>query len=246
MAKHQVVSKQAWQEARKRLLTEEKEFTRLRDRLSQSRRDLPWELVDKSYVFEGPNGKTNLADLFAGRSQLIVYHFMFDPDWQEGCKSCSFWADNFEGFYAHLNQRDVTLVAISRAPWSRIAPFKRRMGWSFPWVSSAGTDFNFDYRVSFTPDELATGAVDYNYGERKTAMTELPGISLFYKDEAGQIFHTYSCYSRGLDMLNAAYHYLDLVPTGRDEAGLPYKQAWVRHHDDYGSVDRDPRQAEKR
>ena len=171
---------------------------------------------------------------------------MFDPDWQEGCKSCSFWADNFEGFYAHLNQRDVTLVAISRAPWSRIAPFKGRMGWSFPWVSSAGTDFNFDYRVSFTPDELATGAVDYNYGERKTAMTELPGISVFHKDEAGQIFHTYSCYSRGLDMLNAAYHYLDLVPKGRDEAGLPYKQAWVRHHDDYGSVDRDPRQAEKR
>ena len=246
MEQHRVVSSAEWLAARKELLTKEKEFTRLRDELSRRRRELPWERVDKAYAFEGPDGRTSLADLFAGRSQLIVQHFMFDPGWAAGCKSCSFWADNFDGFYTHLNQRDVTLAAISRAPWAVIAPFKRRMGWSFPWVSSAGGDFNFDYRVSFTPEQLATGEVDYNFARRKTAMAELPGISVFCKDAAGGIFHTYSCYARGLDMMNAAYHYLDLVPKGRDEAGLPYNQAWVRHHDDYGSPDNDPRQAEGR
>jgi predicted dithiol-disulfide oxidoreductase (DUF899 family) len=246
MDRHRVVSRGEWLAARRELLAKEKEFTRLRDQLSQLRRDLPWERVDKRYVFEGPDGKTSLAELFAGRSQLIVYHFMLGPGWEAGCKSCSFWADNFEGFYAHLNQRDVTLAAISRAPWATIAPFKRRMGWSFPWVSSAGGNFNFDYGVSFTPDQLASGNVDYNFARRKTSLAELPGISVFCKDPSGKIFHTYSCYSRGLDMMNAAYHYLDLVPKGRDEAGLSYNQAWVRHHDDYGSPDTDPRLAGRR
>jgi predicted dithiol-disulfide oxidoreductase (DUF899 family) len=246
MQQHRVVSSAEWLAARKELLAKEKEFTRLRDQLSLQRRELPWERVDKAYVFDGPDGRVSMAELFAGRSQLIVYHFMLGPDWEEGCKSCSFWADNFEGFYWHLNQRDVTMAAISRAPWSTIAPFKKRMGWSFPWVSSAGSDFNFDYCVSFTPEQLATGEVDYNFARRKTSMTELPGISVFYKDDAGNIFHTYSCYARGLDMMNAAYHYLDLVPKGRDEAGLPYNMAWVRHHDDYGSADNDPRLAGRR
>jgi predicted dithiol-disulfide oxidoreductase (DUF899 family) len=243
MENHRVVSSEEWLAARRELLAEEKEFTRLRDRLSRLRRELPWERVEKAYVFEGPDGKTSLSGLFHGRSQLIVYHFMFDPGWAEGCKSCSFWADNFEGFHRHLNHRDVTLAAVSRAPWATIARFKQRMGWSFPWVSSDGGEFNFDYRVSFTADQLAEGEVDYNFARRKNSMTELPGISVFYKDAAGDIFHTYSCYSRGLDMVNAAYHYLDLVPKGRDEEGLPYNQAWVRHHDNYGSADDDPRQA---
>jgi predicted dithiol-disulfide oxidoreductase (DUF899 family) len=246
MEKHRVVSSAEWLAARKELLVKEKEFTRLRDQLSRQRRELPWERVDKAYVFDGPDGRVSMVELFAGRSQLVVYHFMLGPDWEEGCKSCSFWADNFEGFYRHLNQRDVTMAAISRAPWSTIAPFKKRMGWSFPWVSSAGSDFNFDYHVSFTAEQLATGEVDHNYTKRKTSMTDMAGISVFCKDAAGDTFHTYSCYSRGLDMMNAAYHYLDLVPKGRDEAGLPYNQAWVRHHDNYGSPDNDPRRAGRR
>ena len=246
MKGHRVVSSEEWLAARRQLLAKEKEFTRLRDQLSQLRRDLPWERVDKAYVFEGPDGETSLAELFGGRSQLIVYHFMFDPGWEAGCPGCSFWADNFDGIYRHLNQRDVTLAAISRAPWARIAPFQRRMGWSFPWVSSAGSDFNFDYRVSFTPEELAIGEVDYNFARHKTNVAELPGISVFFKDRSGKIFRTYSCYARGLDMMNAAYHYLDLVPKGRDEAGLPYTQAWVRHHDNYGPPDDDRRQARSR
>ena len=241
MDKHPVVPRDQWLEARRQLLAKEKEFTRLRDELSRSRRELPWERVDKSYVFTGPGGERSLGDLFDGRSQLIVYHFMFDPAWSEGCKSCSFWADNFEGFYRHLHHRDVTLVAVSRAPLATLATFKERMGWSFPWVSSAGCDFNFDYGVSFTPEQLAAGEGAYNYARRKTSMAELPGISVFFRDPNGGIFHTYSCYARGLDMMNAAYHYLDLVPKGRDEAGLPYNQAWVRHHDNYGSQDDDPR-----
>jgi predicted dithiol-disulfide oxidoreductase (DUF899 family) len=234
MEKHKVVSQAEWLAARQQLLAKEKEFTKARDQLSQLRRDLPWERVDKTYVFDGPNGKQTLADLFAGRNQLIVYHFMFDPDWEAGCQSCSFWADNFNGFFVHLAQRDVTFTAISRAPYKQLAAFKQRMGWSFPWVSSSGTDFNYDYRVSFRPEELATGVVEYNYAGLETSMTELPGISVFFKD-GGAVFHTYSCYARGLDMMNAAYHYLDLVPKGRDEAGLEYTQAWVRHHDKYGA-----------
>lgn len=233
MENHKVVSRDEWTAARTRLLAKEKEFTRLRDELSRERRDLPWVRVDKEYVFEGQNGEETLAELFAGRSQLIVYHFMFDPSWETPCKSCSFWADNFDRNVVHLNQRDATLVAISRAPFGRLEAFKKRMGWSFKWVSSSGTDFNHDYHVSFTPEELAKGEVQYNYRREKISGTERPGISVFYKDASGAVFHTYSCYARGLDMMNAAYQYLDLVPKGRDESGLPFTMAWVRYHDSY-------------
>jgi predicted dithiol-disulfide oxidoreductase (DUF899 family) len=234
MANHDVVSHQAWLAARKALLLEEKEFTRLRDQLSQRRRDLPWVRVDKQYVFEGPDGKESLAELFGGRSQLVVYHFMFGPDWEAPCKSCSFWADNFERNVVHLAHRDVTLIAVSSAPLQRLEPFKRRMGWTFKWVSSAGGDFNYDYQVSFTADDLAKGEAYYNYAMQKNTVSELPGISVFYKDAGGTVFHTYSCYARGLDMMNAAYHYLDLVPKGRDEADQrPYPMAWLRYRDSY-------------
>jgi predicted dithiol-disulfide oxidoreductase (DUF899 family) len=234
MANHDVVSHQAWLAARKALLLEEKEFTRLRDQLSQRRRDLPWVRVDKQYVFEGPDGKESLAELFGGRSQLVVYHFMFGPDWEAPCKSCSFWADNFERNVVHLAHRDVTLIAVSSAPLQRLDAFKRRMGWTFKWVSSAGGDFNYDYQVSFTADDLAKGEAYYNYAMQKNTVSELPGISVFYKDAGGTVFHTYSCYARGLDMMNAAYHYLDLVPKGRDEADQrPYPMAWLRYRDSY-------------
>ena len=232
---HKIVSRDEWIAARKQHLAKEKELTRLRDQLNAQRRDLPWVRVDKPYVFEGPNGKESLSELFAGKSQLVVQHFMFGADWEAACKSCSFWADNFNGIVVHLMARDVAFVAVSLAPFSRIEAFRKRMGWSFKWVSSSGTDFNHDYHVSFTPQDLAGGEVDYNFTRRKTSMSELPGISVFCRDENGTVFHTYSCYERGLDMMNAAYHYLDLVPKGRDEAGLPYTQSWVRHHDDYGA-----------
>ena len=235
MEGHRTVSRDQWIEERRALLAREKEFTRLRDQLSRQRRELPWVRVDKDYVFEGANGKQTLSELFAGRQQLIVYHLMFDPSWEEACSRCSFWADNFNGVLVHLNQRDVTLVAISRAPFAKLAAFQKRMGWSFDWVSSCGNDFNRDYHVSFTPDELEHGEIIYNYAPVKTSMTERPGISVFYKDQAGRIFHTYSCYSRGLDMLNVAYHYLDLTPKGRDEEGLPFPMAWVCYHDAYGA-----------
>jgi predicted dithiol-disulfide oxidoreductase (DUF899 family) len=188
--------------------------------------------VDKSYIFEGRDGRETLSQLFDGRHQLAVYHFMLAPDWQEGCKSCSFWADNFNGIDAHLRQRDVSFLAISRAPLPKIEAFKKRMGWTFKWVSSFGNDFNFDYRVSFRPEESSSGETIYNYAPRTTTMEELPGISVFYKDSDGRIFHTYSCYTRGLDMLNGAYHWLDLTPKGRDETG-PHKMTWVRLHDEY-------------
>jgi predicted dithiol-disulfide oxidoreductase (DUF899 family) len=219
--------------ARRALLAKEKAFTRLRDQLSRERRKLPWVRVDKPYVFEGPDGRETLRELFDGRRQLIVYHFMFDPSWEAGCKSCSFWADNFEGNVVHLAHRDVTLVAISRAPFQRLDAFRRRMGWRFKWVSSFGTDFNYDYHVSFTPEEQARGKAYYNYTQQAISESELPGISVFWRNPRGTVFHTYSCYARGLDMMNAGYHYLDLVPRGRDEAGLSYPQAWVRHHDSY-------------
>jgi predicted dithiol-disulfide oxidoreductase (DUF899 family) len=235
MTDHQVVTPDEWVEARKHLLAKEKEFTRLRDQLSQTRRDLPWVRVTKQYLFDGPEGKQTLAQLFSDRSQLIVYHFMFGPDWEAGCKGCSFWADNFNGIVPHLNQRDVTFVAISRAPLAKLQAFAMRLGWSFKWLSSSGSDFNYDYNVSFTPEVLAGGGAIYNYAENKLNMTELPGISVFFKDADGKVFYTYSCYARGLDMLNTAYHYLDLVPKGRDEAGLPHKCAWVRLRDQYGS-----------
>lgn len=230
---HAVVSHDAWIEARKRFLSKEKQFNRLRDELSAERRALPWERVEKQYVFEGPGGRESLTDLFGGHSQLVVYHFMLGADWQAGCKSCSFWADNFNGIDVHLAHRDVTLLAISSAPFAKVAAFKQRMGWTFKWVSSAGSDFNHDYHVTFTPDEIKAGEVDYNYARRKASIDELPGISVFYKSPDGGIYHTYSTYARGLDMMNGAYHFLDLVPKGRDEDELLPHMAWVRHHDSY-------------
>jgi predicted dithiol-disulfide oxidoreductase (DUF899 family) len=233
MNPNQVVSKTEWLEARKRHLAKEKEFTHLRDQLSEDRRRLPWFLIDKEYRFDGRQGRVLLGDLFAGRSQLVVYHFMFGPNDEVGCKSCSFWADNFNGIVLHLNHRDVSFAAISRAPLGKLQPFAERFGWSFPWVSSAESDFNFDFGVSFTPEDIASGQVVYNYGKHKAFGSEMPGISVFAKAPDGAIFHTYSCYSRGLDMLNTAYHYLDLVPKGRDEEGQPYTMAWLRHRDRY-------------
>jgi predicted dithiol-disulfide oxidoreductase (DUF899 family) len=229
---HPVVSHEEWLAARTAFLAKEKEFTRLRDELSRERRELPWERVDKQYVFDGPGGKETLAELFKNRSQLVVYHFMFPPDWEEGCLHCSFWADNFNGIGIHLNHRDMTFVAISRAPLTKIEPFKERMGWSFKWVSSFHSDFNYDYQASFTPEEVQAGAAFFNYRKTDPGLSDREGISVFYKDESGGIFHTYSCYARGIDMMNTAYHYLDLVPKGRGEEGHD-PQYWVRHHDRY-------------
>jgi predicted dithiol-disulfide oxidoreductase (DUF899 family) len=230
---HKVVPPDEWLKARQDLLAKEKEFTRLRDELSQQRRELLWERVDKQYIFDGPNGKETLASLFQRRSQLVVYHFMFDPGWEAGCRHCSWWADNFERNVIHLNHRDVSLVAISHAPLSKIEAFKKRMGWTFKWVSAADTDFNYDYHVSFRPDEIARGEIYHNYRPKKSSMGEVAGISVFYKDESGNVFHTYSCYERGLDMMNAGYHLLDIAPKGRNEDSLPFPQAWVRYRDSY-------------
>jgi predicted dithiol-disulfide oxidoreductase (DUF899 family) len=233
-AEHKIVSHQDWMTARQSLLAKEKEFTRLRDELSRTRRDLPWEPVTKEYVFEGANGKESLSDLFAGRSQLIVYHFMFGPDWKAGCPSCSFWADNFNGIIVHLNQRDVTMIAISRAPYSTLAAYQKRLGWTFKWLSSGGTSFNFDYQASFTPEELAGKQALYNYVQQDPGSSEREGVDVFLKDESGKIFHTYGTYARGIDITNTAYNYLDLVPKGRDENGRgPF---WVRRHDEYAAV----------
>ena len=231
--RHKVVSREEWLEARIAHLTAEKEFTRRRDELSRQRRELPWERVGKNYVFEGPNGPEKLADLFAGRSQLIVYHFMLGPDWEEGCKSCSFLSDHFDGAQIHLAHRDVSFAVISRAPMSRIQEFQKRMGWRFHWVSSFGTDFNRDHGVYFSKEELA-GEVNYNYRKGKFGVEEAPGLSVFYKDDAGAIFHTYSAYARGLDAFVGTYQFLDVVPKGRDEDGLAFSMSWVRHHDKYG------------
>lgn len=233
MPQNRAVSRDEWVAARTELLAREKAFTRQRDELSRARRELPWERIDKEYVFDTSAGRKPLADLFDGRSQLIVYHFMYGPDWSEGCKSCSFWADNFDGAIVHLNHRDVTMIAVSRAPLHTLQAYRKRMGWHFEWVSSLGNDFNRDFGVTFTPEELARGEMVYNYRVGKFPSEEAPGISVFYRSGDGEIFHTYSCYARGLDMLNGAYHYLDLVPKGRDEAGLPYSMAWLRHHDKY-------------
>jgi len=233
---HAVVSNAEWLDARLDLLAKEKEFTKLRDELSQARRNLPWERVNKNYIFDGPSGQASLADVFEGRSQLIVYHFMFAPEWDAGCKHCSWWADNFNPNVIHLNQRDVTMVAISRAPIAKLEAFKRRMGWTFKWYSSGSNDFNFDYQVSWRRDHLVASDVMYNYRSMKLSVTDLTGISVFYKDSAGDLFHTYSCFARGVDMMNAGYHYLDLVPKGRDETELDRPQAWVRHHEGYGQT----------
>ena len=231
ITKHAVVSHDGWIEARTAFLKKEKEFTRLRDELSRRRRELPWEVVEKKYVFDGPSGKETLADIFENSSQLIVYHFMFNPASEEGCKHCSFWADNFNDIVVHLNHRDAAFVAISRAALATIEGFKKRMGWSFKWLSSSQNDFNYDYQASFTPEATASGTVFYNYANQKMNMADREGVSIFYKDASGAIFHTYSAYARGIDMLNTAYHYLDLTPKGRDEGDTP--QSWVRFHDRY-------------
>ena len=231
--RHKVVSHEQWIAARKQLLRKEKAFTHLRDRLSAQRRALPWEHVEKEYVFEGSDGKETLADLFDGRSQLVVYHFMYPPQWDAGCPSCSFWADNFDDNIVHLAHRDVTMVAISRAPYRKLAAYRKRMGWHFKWMSSHGNDFNFDYQVSFRPEQLAKGRAVYNYKIQDPGVSDREGVSVFYKGPKGAVFHTYSAYARGIDMLNAAYHYLDLVPKGRDEAGHKFTQFWVRRHDEY-------------
>ena len=228
-----VVSQAEWLAARKDLLTEEKEFTRRRDALSAKRRELPWVKVEKNYVFDGPNGKEALSDLFRGHTQLIVYHFMLGPDWKEGCPSCSFLGDHFDGTLVHLNARDVSFSVVSRAPMTQIEAFKKRMGWHFKWVSSNNNDFNYDYHVSFTKDEMAKGKVNYNYGEREFPSEEAPGLSVFYKNAVGEIFHTYSTYGRGLDILLGAYNFLDFTPQGRDEDALAFTMSWVRHHDRY-------------
>jgi predicted dithiol-disulfide oxidoreductase (DUF899 family) len=223
-----VVGHDEWLRARKELLKREKEFTRMRDELTSERQSLPWEAVEKEYVFQGPRGEETLADLFDGRSQLLVYHFMFGPEDEVGCKSCSFWADNFNPNVVHLNARDVSFAAVSRAPFEKLAAYRARMDWSFHWVSSAETDFNFDYGVSFTPEGQAESV--YNYGTLAPSNDEREGVSVFSRDD-GSIFHTYSAYARGIDLLNTAYNYLDIVPKGRDEGGR--SQYWVRRHDEY-------------
>ena len=233
MEQHKIVSQAEWIEARKAHLRKEKEFTRLRDQLSAERRQLPWAKVGKNYMFDGPNGKESLAQLFAGSSQLVVYHFMFGPEWEQGCPSCSFWADNFNGIPVHLKHRDIQMVAISRAPLAKLEAYKKRLGWQFKWVSSVGNDFNQDFRVSFTPEEMKAGGFEYNFTNAGFPSEEAPGISVFYKDEQGDVFRTYSSYSRGLDMLNGAYHYMDLVPKGRDEEGLRHSMSWLRRSDQY-------------
>jgi predicted dithiol-disulfide oxidoreductase (DUF899 family) len=233
MTTHEIADRATWLAARKALLAKEKALTRQRDALAAERRKLPWERVERSYSFQAESGATTLQELFAGRSQLLVYHFMFGPDWDTGCKSCSFWVDNIDGALAHLAQRDVSFVCASRAPLAKLLKFRERMGWHFNWVSSLGTSFNFDYQVSFEPEQIEQGTVEYNYRRHKTAMTELPGLSVFFRDDDGSLYHTYSCYSRGLDALNGAYQYLDLLPKGRDEAELSYPMAWVKLHDLY-------------
>ena len=229
---HAIVSQAEWLAARQALLAKEKEFTRARDALSAQRRQLPWVKVDKDYVFDTADGKRRLGDLFEGRSQLLVYHFMLGPGWKEGCPSCSFLADHFDGANIHLAQRDVTLVAVSRAPLAEIKDYQQRMGWRFRWVSSYSNDFNHDFHVSFTPVEMA-GEATYNYAMGKIPSEELPGLSAFIKGDDGAVYHTYSAYARGLDMLVGTYNFLDLAPKGRDEGALPWTMAWVRRHDEY-------------
>ncbi len=233
MASHRILPHDQWIEARKALLEKEKAFTRARDELTKQRLALPWEKVEKTYTFHGPDGEETLPDLFDGRSQLIVYHFMYGPGWEEGCKSCSFLADHFDPAVVHLNARDVSMVAVSRAPIEEFEPYRKRMGWSFKWISSSGTDFNDDYHVSFSQDEIDNKKAYYNYKPQGFSSTEAPGASVFCKDDAGEVYHTYSVYERGLDMFIAAYHYLDIVPKGRNEEGLSYTMEWLRRHDEY-------------
>jgi predicted dithiol-disulfide oxidoreductase (DUF899 family) len=230
---HPVVSHDDWLAARIDLLKREKELTHLREKIARERRALPWEAMTKEYVFDGPAGPAGLGDLFDGCSQLIVYHFMFGAGWEEGCKACSFIADHMEPSFVHLRARDVSLVAVSHAPLAEIQPFQRRMGWTFPWVSSAGNDFNRDFHVSFTPEEIASGSVAYNYTLRPFPIEEAPGLSVFARRPDGTLFHTYSRFGRGLEDLMGAYTYLDFVPKGRDEDHLESAMEWLRFHDRY-------------
>jgi len=229
-----VVSREEWVLARKKLLVKEKELTRQRDALTRERQELPWVKVEKAYTFTSAKGEKSLSDLFDGRRQLLVYHFMFGPEWKEGCASCSMAADHFDGSIVHLAQRDVTFVVVSRAPRERLEEFQKRMGWKFEWVSSNGNDFNFDYHVSFTREEFASGSAYYNYANKGFPADEAPGVTAFIKNDAGEVFHTYSTFGRGPEHVLVPYSFLDLVAKGRDEAGMPHPMAWVRHHDRYG------------
>lgn len=233
LSTHAVVTKEQWIAERMQLLAREKELTRLRDQVARERRALPWVRIEKDYIFETHQGPRTLAELFEGRSQLLVQHFMFGPGWEQGCPSCSFMADHSDGMTAHLAQRDVALVAVSRAPLAQIEPFRQRMGWNFKWVSSFGSDFNFDFGVSFSADEAGKGEVRYNYTMQSFPSEEAPGISVFIKDDAGNVLHTYSTYGRGVEVMMGTYAMLDLMPKGRDESQLSYSMAWVRHHDRY-------------
>jgi predicted dithiol-disulfide oxidoreductase (DUF899 family) len=230
---HPVVSQDQWVAQRRALLAREKELTHLRDRVARERRALPWVRIKKNYVFDAPEGRRTLADLFDGHHQLVVQHFMFAPGWEQGCKSCSFMADHIDGARVHLAHRDVSLVVISRAPLPELERFRQRMGWQFKWVSSHGNDFNHDFGVSFTEEERAKGEVYYNYGMQPFPLEEAPGISAFYKNTAGVVFHTYSTYGRGVELMMGAYDFLDIAPKGRDEDNLPYAMDWIRHHDRY-------------
>lgn len=230
---HRIVSRDEWLDERKTLLTREKELTRLSDEIARERRALPWARIDKTYVFDAPEGRRTLAELFDGRSQLLVQHFMFAPGWEQGCPSCSFMADHSDGMNVHLAHRDVTVIAVSRAPLADIERFRQRMGWRFKWASSHGGDFNYDFRVSFTPEELARGEINYNFGSWPHAFEEWPGVSVFCKDDAGEVFHTYSTYGRGVEVMMGAYRMLDLTPKGRAERDVAHKMEWVRHHDRY-------------
>ena len=229
---HRVVSEKEWVKARKQLLAKEKKFSKLRDELNKERRALPWVKIGKEYVFEGPDGKETLADLFGDKSQLVVYHFMFGPGWGDGCPHCSFWADHYDSVTRHIGARDTTLVVISRAPLKEITPFKKRMGWQFKWVSSNATDFNFDLNASFTPEQIKNGTAIYNYAPLDMDIDEREGASAFYKDSKGDIYHTYSTYARGIDLLNTTYNFIDLTAKGRDE-DPEHSQDWVRYHDEY-------------
>ena len=230
---HQVVSRDEWLAARKELLRKEKQFTRLRDQLSAERRALPWVKVEENYVFEGPNGKVTLADLFDGRSQLVVKHFMFGPDWTAGCVGCSFEVDQVQGALIHIKHHDVSYAAVSRAPFPKIEAFRQRMGWPILWVSSFGSNFNYDFHVSFTPNEIADGTAFYNYQTGARVGDEMSGRSVFYKDETGHIFHTYSSFARGGELFLGSYAFLDITPKGRDETINGNLTDWVRHHDRY-------------
>lgn len=231
--RNEIVGRDEWVKARKALLEEEKSFSRARDALAAKRRELPWTQVDKLYEFATEQGTKSLSDLFDGRSQLIVQHFMFGPDWEEGCPSCSFWGDNFDRTVPHLAARDVAFVAVSRAPLDVLLGYRDRLGWSFPWVSSLRNDFNFDFDVSFENDRDADQPVYYNYRQTVFPASEAPGVSVFYKDDAGEIYHTYSVFARGLEDLNGTYRLLDTTPKGRDEDALAYPMEWVRRRDQY-------------